>query len=94
MENLGSWLHPVFNSTAGDWMYLDESPRGGNSTSSASRRQPEIPLDETPPDVQVILKEPDDADVDPVGAQSPKVERRIRKKSVDPVTAAAFKENS
>ena len=35
--------------------------------------------------------EPDDADIDPINAQPPKVERRMRKKSVDPVTAAALK---
>ena len=86
---LGAMLHPVFDSTEDDWMYLDQSPSGGNSTSPASRPQPEIPLDETPPDVQVILKEPDDADIDPVDAQPPKVERQMGKKSVDPVTAAA-----
>ena len=54
MENLGARLHPVFNNTADDWMYLDESLSGGSSSSSASRPQPEIPLDETPPDVPVF----------------------------------------
>ena len=73
VENRGVRLHPVFNNTADDWMYLDESPSGGSSSSSASRPQPEIPLDETPPDVQVILKEPDDADIDPINAQPHKV---------------------
>ena len=72
-------------------MYLDESPSGGSSSSSASRPQPEIPLDEAPPDVQVILKEPDYTDIDPISAQPPKVARRMQKKSVDPVTAAALK---
>ena len=60
-------------------------------SSSSSRPQPEIPLDETPPDVQVIVMEPDDAEIDAINAQPPKVERRMWKKSVDPVTAAAFK---
>ena len=83
-------MHPVFNSTANDWMYLDESPSGGSTSSSASRPQPEIPLDETPPDVPVILMNPDDAEIDAIDAQPPKVERRMRKKSVDPVTAAAL----
>ena len=41
--------------------------------------------------MQVILMELDDADIDPVNAQPPKVERRMQKKSVDPVTAAALK---
>ena len=36
VENLGVRLHPVFNSTADDWMYLDESPSGGISSSEAS----------------------------------------------------------
>ena len=42
VENLGVRLHPVFSSTADDWMYLDESPSGGSSSSSASRPQPEF----------------------------------------------------
>ena len=71
-------------------MYLDESPSGGSSTSSASRPQPEIPLDETPPDVQVILKEPDDADIDPVDAHPPKVERRMQ----GPSDRRGLRENS
>jgi len=92
VENSGVRLHPVFNSTTDDWMYLDESPRGGSSSSSASRPQPEILPDETPPDVPVILMNPDDAEIDAIDAQLPKVERRMRKKSVDPVTATALKE--
>ena len=61
VENLGARLHPVFNSTADDWMYLDEVPSGSSSSSSGPRPQPEIPLDETPPDVSVILMKPDEA---------------------------------
>ena len=45
VENLGARLHPVFNSTADDWMYLDESPGAGTSTSSSSPIPPDIPLD-------------------------------------------------
>ena len=30
VENHGTRLHPVFNNTADDWMYLDESPSGGS----------------------------------------------------------------
>ena len=68
-----------------------QTPSGGSSSSSASRPQPEIPLDETPPDVPVILMNADDAEIDAIDSQAPKVDRRMRKKSVDPVTAAALK---
>ena len=68
VDNLGIRLHSVFAGAEDDWMCLDEAPPGGSSTSSASRPQPEIPLDETPPDVHVILKEPDDAELDLVDA--------------------------
>ena len=77
-------MHPVFTDTADDWMFPDETPGA-----SSSATPPAIPLDETPPTESIILKEPDAADLDPVDSQPPKVERRVRGKSTDPVTAAA-----
>ena len=72
-------------------MYPDESPGTGISTSSSSTVPPAIPLDETPPGDSIILKEPDSVDTDPVDSQPPKVARRVRAESTDPVTAAALK---
>ena len=88
---LGQRMHPVFTDTADDWMYLEDSPGQGTSTSSTSSVPPAIPLDETPPGDSIILKEPDTVDIDPVDSQPPKVARRVRGKSTDPVTAAALK---
>ena len=81
----------MFTDTADDWMYLDEAPGAGTSTSSSSSPPPAIPLDETPPGESIILKEPDTVDVDPVDSQPPKVARRVRGKTPDPVTAVALK---
>ena len=83
---LGQRMHPVFTDTADDWMFPDETPGA-----SSSATPPAIPLDESPPGESIILKEPDAVDLDPVDSQPSKVERRVRGKSTDPVTAAALK---
>jgi hypothetical protein len=82
--------HPVFNSTADNWMYPDELPEGYGGSSSSSASPPKDEISDDVPQRPVVTQGPPEAPISEDKSILP-VRRRLRTKQQDPATEIALK---